>query len=91
MLKKELVKSISKWKDEGFDISDADWCKIFELPYKTKKNQNITGCNLRSSTGCYPQISEKLKLIDSNLCTVCKLVAETIEHLFVDCPYVKEI
>ena len=35
--KKNPVKSISKWEDEGFDISDADWCKIFELPYKTTK------------------------------------------------------
>ena len=32
--KKEPVKSISKWKDEGFNISDADWWKIFELRYK---------------------------------------------------------
>ena len=35
--KRKPVKSISKWKDEGFNISDADWCKIFELPYKTTK------------------------------------------------------
>ena len=33
----------------------------------------------------------KLKLTDSKLCTFCKLEAEIIEHLFVDCPYVKEI
>ena len=33
----------------------------------------------------------KLKLTDSKLCTFCKLEAETIEHLFVDCPYVKDI
>ena len=32
-----------------------------------------------------------MKLTDSNLCNFCKLEAETIEHLFVDCPYVKEI
>ena len=35
--KKNPVKSISKLKDKGFDVSDADWCKIFELPYKTTK------------------------------------------------------
>ena len=40
--KKEPVKSISKWKDEGFNISDADWCKIFELPYKTSKESKIS-------------------------------------------------
>ena len=34
---------------------------------------------------------KKLKLTDSNLCTFCKLEAETIEHLFVDCPYVKKM
>ena len=34
---------------------------------------------------------KKMKLTDSKLCTFCKLKAETIEHLFVDCPYVKEI
>ena len=35
--KREPVKSISKWKDEGFNNSDAEWCKIFVLPYKTTK------------------------------------------------------
>ena len=33
----------------------------------------------------------KLKLTDYKLCTFCKLEAETIEHLFVYFPYVKEI
>ena len=28
---REPVKSISKWKDKGFNISDADLCKIYEL------------------------------------------------------------
>ena len=35
--KREPVKSISKWKDDGINISDAEWCQIFELPYKTTK------------------------------------------------------
>ena len=35
--KRGPVKSISKWKDDGFNICDADRCKIFELPYKTTK------------------------------------------------------
>ena len=35
--KREPVKSISKWKDESFNISDAEWCQICELPYKTTK------------------------------------------------------
>ena len=35
--KLETVKSISKWKDEGSNISGIDWCKIFEFRYKTTK------------------------------------------------------
>ena len=33
----------------------------------------------------------ELKLTDSKLCTFCKLETETIQHLIVDCPVVKEI
>ena len=91
--KKEPVKSISKWKDEGFNISDADWCKIFELPYKTTKESKFHWLQFKILHRLIPtnKYLKKLKLTDSNLCTFCKLEAETIEHLFVDCPYVKEI
>ena len=91
--KRKPVKSISKWKDEGFNISDADWCKIFELPYKTTKESTYQSLQFKIlhwliSTNIY---LTKLKLTDFSLCTFCKLEVETIEHLFVDCPFVKEM
>lgn len=33
----------------------------------------------------------KIKLKDSPLCSFCKLNIETIEHLFTECPEVKDI
>ena len=48
--KREPVKSISEWRDKGFNISDADWCNILSFHTKLRKNQNIIGCNLRYTT-----------------------------------------
>ena len=66
---------------------------IFELPYKTSKESKYNWLQFHTFHRLIPtnKYLKKLKLTDSNLCTFCKLEAETIEHLFVDCPYVKEI
>ena len=44
----------------------------------------------RLTTTNHPGIIE-LHVIDSKLCTFCSIEILTIEHLFVDCPDVKEI
>ena len=88
---RESVKSIFKWKDKGFNISDADYCKIFELPYKTTKESKYHWLQFKILQRLILTNIYLTKLTESKLCTFCKLEAETIEHLFVDCPYVKEI
>lgn len=35
--KKETIKAVYKWHEEGYRFSESDWGKIFDLPFKTTK------------------------------------------------------
>lgn len=43
--KKEAFNAVYKWHEEGFRFCDSDQGSIFEPPFKTTKNPNITGYN----------------------------------------------
>lgn len=83
--KREPVKPISKWNDEGL-VMQTDAKYLIELLRKLHKNQNIICCNLRSFTNLY------LTNLKINRLKILHFLqeTETIEHLSVDLPYVKE-
>lgn len=35
--RKETIKAVYKWHEEGYRFNESDWGKIFELPFKTTK------------------------------------------------------
>ena len=85
-------KSISKWEDSEVQFTEPEWKNIFELPLKVSQESKLQWLQFRILHRLFPcnYYFHRLKLVDSPLCVFCKRDLETIDHLFVECPCVKD-
>ena len=90
---KRKIKSISKWEESEVQFSELEWENIFELPFKISQESKLQQLLFRISHRLFlcNYYLHRLKLVDSPLCVFCKRDLETIDHLFVECPCVKEL
>ena len=87
------IKSISKWEESEVQFTELEWENIFELPFKVSQESKLWWLQFRILHRLFPYnyYLHRLKLVDSQLCAFCKRDLETIDHLFVECPCVKEL
>ena len=69
------------------------WEKLYMIPFKTTPEVKLRNFQYRILHRILP-VNEalfKMKIIQSNLCTFCKSEVETLEHLFVECEFSKQL
>ena len=93
MRKKTQIKSIKKWEEYEGGFSELEWKNIFELPFKTTQESKLQWIQFQILHRIFPcnYYLHRIKIIDSPICTFCKMDFETVDHIFVECPHVKEI
>ena len=91
--KREPISSLLKWNENNVFFDEADWNKIFELPFKITQESKFHWLQFQILHRIIPTnyYLFKLKLIDSPACTFCLTDLETIDHLFVECFKVKDL
>ena len=91
--KREPISSLLKWNENNVFFDEADWNKIFELPFKVTQESKFHWLQFQILHRIIPTnyYLFKLKLIDSQACTFCLSDIETIDHLFVECFKVKDL
>lgn len=94
LLKKKGTKPIAdqtKW-ETSLGINPK-WEEIYTLPQKTTKDKKLRVLQYKISQRriATNQFLEKIKIKTNAHCTFCKGVTETIEHLFYDCKYSRNI
>lgn len=91
--KKTQIKSIKKWEEYEGGFSELEWKNIFELPFKTTQESKLQWIQFQILHRIFPcnYYLHRIKIIDSPICTFCKMDFETVDHIFVECPHVKEI
>lgn len=90
--KKEVdIKSQIKWNNT-FEYTNLNWKLIYNIPAKCCSNTKLHWFQYRIlhrilATNC---LLVKMKIIEDNLCSFCRVLPETIEHLFWHCTLVTE-
>ena len=80
-----------KWASELGLSENFSWKSFYTIPYKATKDTRIHWLQFRLlhrilSTNTF---LKKIKIKDSEMCTFCDNTAETLLHLFYECPFVK--
>lgn len=89
--KKVQNKAILKWEENDIVFNENDWYQIFELALKKTKESKFHWLQFQILHRILLINSYLHKLIDSSNCSFCNQESETIGHLFVECPIVKEL
>lgn len=85
--------SQSKWEGLGYDFSQEQWKVNYTISFKCCQETAVQWLQYRILHRILATNSllQKLKKINSNLCTFCNNHCETIEHLFFQCSYTSKI
>jgi hypothetical protein len=80
-----------KWGQKGINITDMEWKIYNALPYKCTKSTKLQAFQYKVihrvlGTGVFKHMCQ---IIDDDACTFCAEEAETLLHLFAECPVVK--
>ena len=82
--------SVRKWQLE-FNITQSQWKNIFALPFKVTQEMNLRWLQIRINHRILGlnNYLYKMKIVESDKCTFCNQVSETIQHLFWECEQVE--
>lgn len=85
------IKSEEKW-NYIFESLQLDWNKIYRIPATCCNNTKLHWFQYRLLHRILAtnDLLEKMKIKTDNLCSLCGLAPEKIEHLFWQCPVVME-
>lgn len=88
LIKKDIFpKAATKWTNELNVPDNYEWSKTFSLPYSFCKDSNMLWFQLRITHRILAtnHLLEKMKIMNTNLCSFCNEVVETLVHLFCRC------
>ena len=84
--------AIQRWTDY-FSIPREDWEDIFLLPYKCTIEEKLRNFQIKLLHWLIPTNSflyDKISLSETDKCILCISEKETILHLFLNCPKIKQ-
>ena len=80
---------IASWKEQyNFDISSAEWVKIFAMPWKLTRNFKVVELQYKITHKIFPSntMVSNFDTSVSSLCTTCA-VRDTTIHTFFECAH----
>ncbi|KAL9989421.1 hypothetical protein ACROYT_G003968 [Oculina patagonica] len=92
LVTKRTIEPTSKAKFTAiFSENNLDWANIYKIPFNSTLDTRTRAFQLKILHRILFTNSSlfKMKISATPLCTFCDLESETLEHLFVDCEYVK--
>ena len=92
LVTKRTLEPTSKAKFTAiFSENNLDWANIYKIPFNSTLDTRTRAFQLKILHRILFTNSAlfKMKISATPLCTFCGLESETLEHLFVDCEYVK--
>ena len=86
---KRLAK-VNKSASSSFSIPQSLWCFLWNVRVLPKVKKFLWQCNNVEALPVKWALWKR-KCLASSVCSICGLDVETIEHLLVLCPWVKEV
>ena len=90
---KAIQRPTSEQKFIGYNITEENWKNIYKLPFLVTIDSKSRAFQFKISHNIY-YTNKKLNLVkikDSSACSFCKSEEESLQHLFIECKYVKPI
>ena len=81
-----------RWTDRLTLSRSYNWNKVFQRPFKMSKDTSLIWLQTRIIHRLLATNSLlfKMKLIESDKCSFCKVESETLEHLFWECNNIRK-
>lgn len=78
----------TKWSEKGIDITEEEWRVLNILPYKCTLSTKLQAFQYKITHRILgTRVFQKMcRITDDDACTFCQDHAETITHLFIECP-----
>ena len=90
---KAIQRPTSEQKFISYHITEEKWKNIYKLPFLVTIDSKSRAFQFKISHNIY-YTNKKLNLIkikSTSACSFCKIEEESLQHLFIDCKYVKPI